>query len=207
MPRLPRPASSRERELFDLFERAGVNLVRACALLEQMLDEWPDHEELGRDIVACEHEGDDLTHAVIQRLNGAPTRIDRTDGHQLASALDDVVDLVEEVADFLALYRIEAPMEQAQELARILHRSARAVAAALPQLRSFGDVHDDASEVRRLETEGDQVARQALASLFEHGTDPMLVIRWKDIFERLEDAIDATERAANVLEGIVIRNR
>ena len=135
------------------------------------------------------------------------TPIDREDIYALASALDDIVDFVEEVADFLVLYRIEAPMDQALELARILHQSARALAGAIPRLRTFEDIHHFTIEVNRLENDGDRVVRQALASLFERGIDPMLVIRWKDIFERLEDAIDSTETTANILEGIVIKNR
>ena len=98
-------------------------------------------------------------------------------------------------------------MDQALELARILHQSARALAGAMPRLRTFEDIHHYTIEVNRLENDGDQVVRQALASLFERGIDPMLVIRWKDIFERLEDAIDSTETTANILEGIVIKNR
>ena len=109
-------------------------------------------------------------------------------------------------ADFLALYRIEAPMEQSQALARILHEAARQIAQAVPRLRTFDDIRHFTVEINRLENEGDRVVRQALASLFERGIDPMLVIRWKDIFERLEDAIDSCESVANILEGIVIKN-
>ena len=156
----------------------------------------------------CEQEGDRITHDIIQRLNSTfVTPIDREDIYALASALDDVVDYIEEVSDFLTLYRIEAPMDQATELAHILHQSARAIAGAIPRLRTFKDIHHFTVEVNQLENEGDRVVRQALSSLFETGIDPMLVIRWKDIFERLEDAIDACETTANVLEGIVIKNQ
>ena len=208
MARLSQIFAPKEREFFDLFEEAGANLVRAAELLERMLDEWPDHGELGRDVVVCEQEGDRITHDIIQRLNQTfVTPFDREDIYALASALDDIVDFTEEVADFLVLYRIEAPMEQAQALARVLRQSAAAIAAAIPRLRSFRDIHHYTVEVNRLENEGDRIIREALASLFERGIDPMMVIRWKDIFERLEDAVDATERAANILEGIVIKNR
>jgi predicted phosphate transport protein (TIGR00153 family) len=207
MARLSQLFAPKEREFFDLFEEAGANIVRAAELLENMLDRWPDHGELARDIVVCEQEGDRITHDIIQRLNSTfVTPIDREDIYALASALDDIVDFIEEVADFLALYRIEAPMEQAQDLARILHQSSRAVAQAIPRLRTFRDIRHFTVEINRLENDGDRVVRQALASLFERGIDPMLVIRWKDIFERLEDAIDATETTANILEGIVIKN-
>jgi predicted phosphate transport protein (TIGR00153 family) len=208
MARLSHLFAPREREFFDLFEEAGANIVLATELLERMLEQWPDHGELGRDIVVCEQEGDRITHDIIQRLNSTfVTPIDREDIYALASALDDIVDFVEEVSDFMVLYRIEAPMDQATELARILHQSARALAGAIPRLRTFEDIHHYTIEVNRLENDGDRVVRQALASLFERGIDPMLVIRWMDVFERLEDAIDSTETTANILEGIVIKNR
>ena len=106
----------------------------------------------------------------------------------------------------MGLYRIEAPMEQAQHMTRILSESARQISLAIPRLRTFKDIHHFTIEVNRLENEGDRVVREALASLFERGIDPMMVIRWKDIFERLEDAIDATETVANVLQTVVIKN-
>jgi predicted phosphate transport protein (TIGR00153 family) len=207
MLRLTQLFAPKEREFFDLFEEAGQNIVRATELLERMLDRWPDHGELARDVVVCEQEGDRITHDIIQRLNSTfVTPIDREDIYALASALDDIVDFVEEVSDFLGLYRIEAPMEQAQQMARILHESARQLSQAIPRLRTFKDIRHFTIEVNRLENDGDRVMREALASLFERGIDPMMVIRWKDIFERLEDAIDATETTANILEGIVIKN-
>jgi uncharacterized protein Yka (UPF0111/DUF47 family) len=135
------------------------------------------------------------------------TPIEREDILDLASALDDIVDYIEEVADYLGLYRIEAPMDQAQELARILNQACREVNNAIPRLRTFGDIRHFTVEINRLENDGDRKVREALASLFETGIDPMMVIRWKDIFERLEEAIDSTERAANILEGVMIKNR
>ena len=207
MSRLSQLFAPKERGFFDLFDEAGANILRATELLERMLQQWPDHGELARDVVVCEQEGDRITHDIIQRLNSTfVTPIDREDIYALASALDDIVDFTEEVADFLGLYRIEAPMEQAQEMAKILHEAARQLNGAIPRLRSFGDIRHFTIEVNRLENDGDRVLREALASLFERGIDPMMVIRWKDIFERLEDAIDSTETAANILEGIVIKN-
>jgi predicted phosphate transport protein (TIGR00153 family) len=207
MARLSQLFAPKEREFFDLFEEAGANILRATELLQRMLQEWPDHGELARDVVVCEQEGDRITHDIIQRLNSTfVTPIDREDIYALASSLDDIVDFVEEVADFMGLYRIEAPMEQAQQLAEILHEAARQIHQAMPRLRTFKDIRHYTIEINRLENEGDRVVREALASLFEKGIDPMMVIRWKDIFERLEDAIDSTETAANILEGIVIKN-
>src|SRR3954462_5977870 len=208
MSRLSQIFAPKEREFFDLFEEAGNNAVRAAELLGNMLRKWPDPGESLRDVVVCEQEGARLTHDITQRLNPTfVTPFDREDIIALASGLDDIVDFIEEVADFLSLYRIEAPMDQAQEMARVLHESTRAIAQAIPRLRSLKDIHHYTVEVNRLENEGDRMLRSALASLFERGIDPMMVIRWKDIFERLEDAIDSTETAVNIIEGIIIKNR
>ena len=206
--RLANVLAPRDREFFDLFEEAGGNIRRAAALLEELLEDYPDRNELAREILICEQEGDRITHDIIQRLNQTfVTPIEREDILDLASALDDIVDYIEEVADYLQLYRIEAPMDQAQELSRILHQACREVNNAIPRLRTFGDIRHFTVEINRLENEGDRKVREALASLFVHGIDPLVVIRWKDIFERLEEAIDSTERAANILEGVMIKNR
>jgi predicted phosphate transport protein (TIGR00153 family) len=196
-----------DREFFDLFEEAGGNIERAAGLLESMLVTFPERNELARDILICEQDGDRITHDIIQRLNQTfVTPIDREDIYALASALDDVVDYTEEVADYLGLYKIEAPMSQAQDLAHVLHAAARQISEAMPRLRGFKDISHYTVEINRLENDGDRITREAIASLFDNGIDPMVVIRWKDIFERLEEAIDATEHVANILEGIVIKN-
>ena len=196
-----------DSEFFDLFDEAARNIATAGELLEQMLDGYPDTAELAVQIRDCEHEGDRITHDIIQRLNHTfVTPIEREDILQLASVLDDIVDLIDEVADYLGLYQLEAPMSQAQALARILRAATAEIAKAVPLIRGFRDIASETVEAHRLENEGDKVMREAVAALFEGGTDPMLVIRWKDIFERLEEAIDSTERAAFTLEGIVIKN-
>jgi uncharacterized protein len=205
--RLSSVLAPRDREFFDLFEEAGGNIERAAGLLEQMLADYPDRSELARDILICEQEGDRITHDIIRRLNETfVTPIDREDIHALASALDDVVDFTEEVADYMGLYKIEAPMEQAQRQTQILHQAARQIAEAMPRLRGFQDISHYTVEINRLENDGDRVTREAMASLFDNGIDPMVVIRWKDIYERLESAIDATEQVANILETVVIKN-
>ncbi len=207
MGRLAQLFVPKDRGFFDSFEAAATTALEAAELLDQMLAEHPDHPELPARIRELEHEGDRITHGLVHRLNTTfVTPIDREDILQLASALDDVTDLAEEVADLFGLYRIEAPMVQAQELAHLLMLACREIAAAMPYLRSFGDFGPHIVEINRLENEGDRISREAVASLFDAGIDPMVVIRWKDVFERLEDAIDATERTANVLEGIRIKN-
>ena len=207
MARLGQIFSSRDREFFDLFEEAAQNVVRGADLLDQMLAHYPDRADLVRDIVICEQAGDRITHDVHQRLNATfVTPIDREDILDLVSDLDDIIDHIDEVADYLGLYRIEAPMEQSQRLAHVLLQATRQIAEAMPRLRTFDDVGHFTIEVNRLENEGDRISRDAIASLFESGIDPLVVIRWKDIFERLEEAIDACETTANILEGIVIKN-
>ncbi len=205
--RLSNLLSSGDRQFFDLFEEAGGNIQRAVGLLEELLAEYPERNELAREILICEQDGDRITHDIIQRLNQTfVTPIDREDILELASGLDDVLDMAEEVGDFLGLYKIEAPMAQSQRMAHILLQSCRQIAEAMPRLRKFEDISHYTIEIHRLENDGDRVVREALASLFEEGIDPMVVIRWKDIFTVLERAIDATETAAHILEGIVIKN-
>jgi uncharacterized protein len=207
MARLSQVFAPRDREFFDLFEEAGRNILQAADLLDQMLRNYPETKALARDILICEQEGDRITHDLIQRLNHTfVTPIDREDILELASALDDIVDYTEEVADYLGLYKVEAPMEQAQRLAHILMQAARQICEAMPRMRDFKDISHYTTEIHRLENEGDRVTREAIASLFDNGIDPMVVIRWKDLFERLEEAVDSTERVANILSGIVIKN-
>jgi predicted phosphate transport protein (TIGR00153 family) len=207
VPRLSQFFVPREREFFDLFDEAAQNILRSADLLDQMLRHYPERADLARDILICEQEGDRITHDTIQRLNHTfVTPIDREDILQLASGLDDIVDLIEEVADYLGLYKIEAPMEQAQRLAHVLLQACRQISEAMPRLRGFRDLSHYTVEINRLENDGDRITREAIASLFDNGVDPMMVIRWKDIFERLEAAVDATEKVANILEGIVIKN-
>jgi predicted phosphate transport protein (TIGR00153 family) len=207
MARLSQVFTGKDRVFFDLFEEAAANVVRGADLLDQMLAHYPDRADLSRDIVICEQEGDRITHDVHQRLNSTfVTPIDREDVLRLISDLDDIIDLIDEVADYLGLYKIEAPMEQSQRLAHVLLQATRQISEAMPRLRAFGAISHYTVEINRLENEGDRISRDAIASLFESGIDPLVVIRWKDIFERLEEAIDACEHVANTLEGIVIKN-
>ncbi len=207
MARLSQVFAPKDHQFFDLFEESATNALKAAELLDEMLSEYPENAGRARDILLCEQNGDRITYDLIQRLNSTfVTPIDAEDILALASGLDDIVDLTEEVADYLVLYRIEAPMEQSQRLAHLLMESCRQLDKAMPRLRGFRDVSHFTTEVHRLETEGDRVTREAVASLFDTGIDPMVVIRWKDIFERLEEAIDATEHLANVLANIVAKN-
>jgi len=181
--------------------------VHASRLLDQMMNQWPDAGSLSEEIVKAENDGDRITHDIIKRLNTTfVTPIDREDIYGLATQMDDIVDFAEEAADFLGLYKIEAPMEQAGALTKVLVSSCEQLAAGLEHLPEFKDLEKYWIEIHRLENEGDRISRDAVASLFSNGIDPMFVIRWKDIFAVLENAIDATEDAAQILEGIVIKN-
>ncbi len=207
MVQLARMFAPKEREFFNLFEEASRNILKSAESLDKMMSTYPDEAELAREILICEQDGDRITHDIHRRLNQTfVTPIDREDIYELAGALDDIVDWIEETADFLGLYQIEAPMQQAQALSAVLVKSARQVNEAMPRLRSFKDIHQYTVEINSLENEGDQLHREALAALFKGGIDPMTVIRWKDIYQRLENAIDATEKVAHILENIVIKN-
>jgi predicted phosphate transport protein (TIGR00153 family) len=198
---------SSDHTFFDLFIEAGQNTLHASRLLDKMMKTWPDDGGLGREILQAEQEGDRITHDIIQRLNSTfVTPIDREDIYGLATQLDDIVDYTEEAADFLGLYKIEAPMVQAQALTEVLVGASEQLAQGLEHLREFKGLDKYWIEVHRLENEGDRISRDAVASLFSNGIDPMVVIRWKDMFAVLENAIDATETAAQTLEGIVIKN-
>ncbi|MEX2108781.1 MAG: DUF47 family protein [Solirubrobacterales bacterium] len=197
----------RDPTFFDLFIEAGQNTLQAARLLDEMMGTWPDDGDLGREILKAEQEGDRITHDIVQRLNSTfVTPIDREDIYGLATKLDDIVDYTEEAADFLGLYQIEAPMSQAQALTKVLVAACEQLAGGLEDLRDFKGLDKYWIEIHRLENEGDRISRDAVASLFSNGIDPMVVIRWKDMFAVLENAIDATETAAQILEGIVIKN-
>jgi uncharacterized protein len=207
LPRLKQVLVPRDRQFFDLFEEAAGNILRASEMLDRMLSDYPGQSGLARDILICEQEGDRITHDIIHRLNQTfVTPIDREDIYALASALDDVIDFTEEVADYLGLYRIEAPRAPAQALAKVLLQASHQIAQAMPRLRGFQDLSHYTVELNRLENDGDRLTREALAALFDGGVDPIMVIRWKDIYARLEAAIDATEKVAHILESITIKN-
>ncbi len=199
-------STRRQRTFFSLLQEAGANAESATGKLDRLMRTWPDEHELRAEVKALEEEGDRITHDILHQLHSTThTPLDREDIHALAVALDDVVDYTEEAADVLGLYKIEAPMEQAVELTGVLRDAGREVAAALHKLEGMSDLNVHVLELDRLEDEGDRISRQALVSLFSGGIDPMVVIRWKDVFERLEQSIDACDRVAHLLEGIVAK--
>lgn len=194
--------------LATLLEDAGRNVERSATLLRDLLAAFPEHAPLAKDLSACEQEGDRITHDIIYRMAGGQrirAPFDAGDGYALATAIDDVVDYIEQGAAQLDLYGVEAPMEQAGEFASVLVCAGAEILAALRCLHSGSDLGPHLVELHRLENEGDRLQRDAVASLFAGGIDPMVVIRWKDIFESLEAAVDACETVAHVLEGITLK--
>jgi uncharacterized protein Yka (UPF0111/DUF47 family) len=196
-----------DRETLELFVRSGRNVERAAVLLRDLVREHPEQSGLAAVLVDCEHEGDRITHDIIHQLRGPGPRsaVEIADGHALATALDDIVDHTEQAADCLGRYGIEAPMAQADAMADVLVAATAEVARALTALRSGADLVTHLAEINRLEDDGDRVYRDAVASLFAAGIDPMVVIRWKDIFDSLERAVDACETVAHVLEGMSLK--
>jgi uncharacterized protein len=196
--------------LMGLVEEAARNVQRSGLLLRDLLTDYPEHAALAQDLKVCEQEGDRITHDIIHRLAGrgrSRAPFDAADGYALATALDDVVDHSEQAAAQLGLYGVEAPMEQAVEFTDVLVGAGEQIAQALRSLRTGTELGSHLVEIHRLENEGDRLQRDGVASLFAGGIDPMVVIRWKDIFESLEAAVDACETVAHVLEGITLKQR
>jgi uncharacterized protein Yka (UPF0111/DUF47 family) len=195
--------------LVTLVEKAAANILRSGMLLRELLVELPEHSGLADEVKATEREGDRITHDIILRLDGGRRRLrspfDAGDGYALATALDDVVDHTEQTAALLYLYGVEAPMEQAVEMADVLVAADEQIVKALQRLGAGAEPGPHLVEIHRLENEGDRLLRDGVASLFAGGADPMVVIRWKDVFESLEAAVDACETVAHRLEGIVLK--
>lgn len=200
-------AKAPQADLFGLLRKGGHNLANAATVLDELLRTWPEDHGLRAEITRLEHEGDRLTHKIVNQLRQSKLApFDREDIHSLAGAIDDVVDDVEEVSEQLAVKHIEAPMEQAQQLAGVLRDSARALSGALDDLEGLEGVEVRLAEIRELEQEGDRIYRAALASLFDGAIDPMFVLRWKDIYSALEEGIDRCRTAGHSVESIVVKH-
>jgi predicted phosphate transport protein (TIGR00153 family) len=196
------------REFFRLLEGASENAVGIARLLVRLLDEFPSNGNLLREIKELEHEGDRLTREVVDLLNRTfVTPFDRDDLYRLAGALDDVCDHVDEAAGNIAGYGVDQVRPKAKEQAQVLLRSAEKLDQAVHRLEGFKDAGAELHALRDLEDEGDRLNRDAVSELFASGDDPVTIIRWKDIHEQLEEAVDACENAADVLEAILVKNR
>ena len=197
-----------KRQFFSLFTQASANAQAIARVLVDLLDDWPDSREKLRDIRELEHEGDRLTHEVINLLNRTfVTPFDRDDMYRLASVIDDVCDHIDEAADNIDAYEVRNVPEKARQQAEVIHRAASRLHEAVERLEGFKDSSRQLAALRELEDEGDRISREAIADLFRSGADPLTIIRWKDIHEQLEEAVDACENAADVLEAILVKNR
>ena len=207
--RLKLNLTPQNREFFTLLASASTNAVDIARLLTQLLEGFPDTGvELIRRIRDAEHAGDQLTRSVVDLLNRTfVTPFDRDDIYRLAGAIDDICDHVDEAADNLALLGVKVVPPEAKEQASVILRSTIELADAVALLDGFKDSSAQLVKLRELEDEGDRLVRDAVAGLFRSGQDPVSIIRWKDIYERLEAAVDACENASDVLEAILVKNR
>ena len=199
----PRPT-----EFYDLFTRAGENALEAARHAETRFREYPNSSVSQADVKAIENKGDDITRELITLLNTQYiTPFDREDIYELATALDDVVDHIEEVSQLLDLYGIESTTRHAVEQCQLLVGACEQLALGLTRLKGLRGVQETLVELKRLEDDADRVLHDAIAALFrDDRIDPLIVIRWKDIYDGLEQAIDAAEDAGNVIANIVVKN-
>ena len=198
----------KEEAFFDLFKKAARNMIEGSRLLKNMMEHFHDPAAQAKEIKQVEHIGDGITHDIVTRLNQTfITPIDREDIHDLASALDDILDAVEAVADRFVIYKISAPAEAAVRLADILYQASVAVGGGVDRVTlSLAQINECSIQVNSLENEADRVSRDAISGLFEKDKDPISVIKWKEIYETLEAATDRCEDAANILERIVLKH-
>jgi predicted phosphate transport protein (TIGR00153 family) len=198
-----------KREFFDLYSRASANAVEIARLLVELLSSFPERfSDLQPQIKQLERKGDSLTYDVIDLLNRTfVTPFDRDDMYRLAGALDDVCDFVDEVADNIGLYGVRQIPPEARAQADVIVRAAQQLDDAVGRLEGFRDSREQLVALRELEDEGDRIVREAVAGLFRSGQDPISIIRWKELHEQLEEAVDACQSAADVLEAILVKNR
>jgi predicted phosphate transport protein (TIGR00153 family) len=197
----------RERRFYDLFEQQAATIVRSAGVLEQALADVANLATCQREIKALEHQGDEITHEIVSTLNRTfVTPFDHEDIYALASGLDDILDYIEEVADTANLYGITTVPEPARELTRLLTLAVAQLEQAIGKLESGKGIDEHSAEVHRLEDVGDSTSRRAIAELFSDQHPLIEVIKLKDLYGLLEDALDRCETVANVLEGIATKN-
>lgn len=196
----------REESFFELFEQLAQKVQDGAEVLLDLLQNYSDLDRKSGRVLDIEHEGDEITHQVIQRLNLTfVTPFDREDIHRLTSNLDDVLDHIEAAAEYLQLHKIAAPLPQMVVLAETLARGATLTAASIPGLRKMKDLENYWVEINRLENESDRAYRRTIAELFSGDYKAMDVLKYKDIIEEIESAMDRLEDVANTIEGIVLK--
>jgi uncharacterized protein len=196
----------REDSYYDMFADSANNLVTGARLLVELISEGADREGIAEKMRACEHAGDEFTHAIMRRLNESfITPFDREDIYRLASSLDDVMDFMEAAADLVVLYKIEELPRDVVGQVEVLERAAELTAEAMPRLRGMKDLSEYWIEINRLENQGDQVYRRLLAELFGGEYDALTVLKLKEVVDQLEAAADAFEKVANTVESIAVK--
>lgn len=201
--------SNRAEAFFDLFTESAENLRSAAELLQDLIGDYRDIELKAQRIADREHEGDEVTHAIIRLLNTTfVTPMDREDIYQLATALDDVMDAIEAVSDVFVLHRIEAPLPEMKAQIDVLVLAARQTEQALAALANMRreQLEPYWIEINRLENEGDRLYRRAIADLFSGEHRAMDVLKWKEVIENLEEALDGLENVANIIESTVLKH-
>jgi predicted phosphate transport protein (TIGR00153 family) len=197
----------REERFFDMFVEDAANVLAAARHLEEMLRTYEDVEQRAKEIYAMEHHGDEISHEIGKRLNQTfITPFDREDIHGLISGLDDILDLIEEVADTFILYNVDAPTPTAIQQSAIVTRQCELIHEALGKLRGFTGLEPFWIEIHRLENEGDRIARAAVAALFDEKTKAVDMVKWKDIYALLEDCVDKCEDVADIIEKICVKH-
>jgi uncharacterized protein len=192
---------------FRMFSAMSENLIAGARALVNLFADYHDVERKIEDIKRIEREGDELTHAILTKLNQTfITPFDREDIYQLASKLDDVLDFIHTATTRILMYRIAAPPPAAAELAKIILMQSEELQKAVSLMQKNGNILVHCVEINRLENEADNVAQQAIANVFEHEKDPITVIKIKELIEFLERATDKAEDVANVLEAVVLKN-
>jgi uncharacterized protein len=196
----------REDSYYDMFADSANNLVTGARLLVELISDGGNREGIAEKMRACEHAGDEFTHAIMRRLNESfITPFDREDIYRLASSLDDVMDFMEAAADLVVLYKIDDLPGDVVGQVEVLERAAELTAEAMPRLRGMKDLSEYWIEINRLENQGDQVYRRLLAELFGGEYDALTVLKLKEVVDQLEAAADAFEKVANTVESIAVK--
>jgi uncharacterized protein len=196
-----------ETRFFDLFAAQANKVLEGAQALREMVEHYENVDEKARRIKQIESEGDELTHSLIDKLNRTfITPFDREDIHALASALDDVLDNIEGVASRLALFRVKSVTPEVIELTKVIVRSCEAIQAAVSHLRDLKTIPPHLIKINDLENEADFISRNTTAQLFDTASDFRELIKWKELYGRLEATTDDCEDVANILEGIVVKN-
>ncbi len=199
----------KETDFFAIFDQMASNVSHATALLVDLFKNFDNLEDRVQKIYNAEQDGDMLTHDVMKKLNKSfITPIDREDIHALASRMDDILDLVWSVADRIKIFNISEPTEDVLSIASDLDRTVEVINRAITELRSkkYEHVQELCIEINRLENRIDRNYKAALANLFDKESDPILIIKWKDIYEHLEEAANRCEDVANTLEAIILKH-